>query len=690
MPYFTKEQIAKAKEIDLLTYLKKCDPDELVYESRNSYTTKTHDSLKISKLSLKNTSLKKKKIKIFYKIDFVLDETKDRFINSLFKENYNLLLIKNNKKPNYYAYITSNEPITYKDEIVQIDVEIDSLETKEITLILGAEETETKCMEAGAKYLGREKEALEEVKKYWLDQVKIIQAKTPLKSFDILQNGWTIYQTIVSRKFAKTGFYQSGGAIGYRDQLQDAMNLKYLDSNILKNQILLHAKHQFKEGDVLHWWHNDKNIGIRARYSDDLLWLPYAVITYIEFTGNFGILNEETEFVKGRKLKEDEHDYMDKFKTTKEKESIYHHCMRAINRSLDFEYFPKIQGGDWNDGMNKVGVKGKGESVWLGFFLYSILIKFAEYSKYITRFANKETTIAMLASKKNVDVKNIDTDEKSDEYERLMEVAEKLRKNLNTEGWDGRWYKRATTDDKKVLGSAVNKECKIDGISQSWSVISNAGDNDKKYISMESLENHLVDRENGIIKLLDPPFEKGKLEPGYIKSYLPGVRENGGQYTHASCWAIIAEALLGFGDKSLELYRMINPIEHSRTKDASSKYKVEPYVIAADIYGANNLAGRGGWTWYTGSSSWYYDAGIEYILGLKIEKEYLTIQPCIPKDWKEYLIRYKWKESVYNIKILNPNQKNTGVTRVLLNGEEVENKIKLDGSNKIFNIEVEM
>ena len=368
------------------------------------------DSLKISKLSLKNTSLKKKKIKIFYKIDFVLDETKDRFINILFKENYNLLLIKNNKKPDYYSYITSNEPITYKDEIVQIDVEIDSLETKEITLILGAEETETKCMEAGAKYLGREKEALEEVKKYWLDQVKIIQAKTPLKSFDILQNGWTIYQTIVSRKFAKTGFYQSGGAIGYRDQLQDAMNLKYLDSNILKNQILLHAKHQFKEGDVLHWWHNDKNIGIRARYSDDLLWLPYAVITYIEFTGNFGILNEETEFVKGRKLKEDEHDYMDKFKTTKEKESIYHHCMRAINRSLDFEYFPKIQGGDWNDGMNKVGVKGKGESVWLGFFLYSILIKFAEYSKYITRFANKETTIAMLASKKNVDVKNIDTD----------------------------------------------------------------------------------------------------------------------------------------------------------------------------------------------------------------------------------------------------------------------------------------
>ena len=641
------------------------------------------DSLKISKLSLKNTSLKKKKIKIFYKIDFVLDETKDRFINILFKENYNLLLIKNNKKPDYYSYITSNEPITYKDEIVQIDVEIDSLETKEITLILGAEETETKCMEAGAKYLGREKEALEEVKKYWLDQVKIIQAKTPLKSFDILQNGWTIYQTIVSRKFAKTGFYQSGGAIGYRDQLQDAMNLKYLDSNILKNQILLHAKHQFKEGDVLHWWHNDMGTGIRARYSDDLLWLPYAVITYIEFTGDFGILNEETEYVKGRKLKEDEHDYMDKFKNTKEKESIYYHCMRAINRSLDFEHFPKIQGGDWNDGMNKVGVKGKGESVWLGFFLYSILIKFAEYSKYITRFANKETTIAMLASKKNVDVKNIDTDEKSDEYERLMEVAEKLRKNLNTEGWDGRWYKRATTDDKKVLGSAVNKECKIDGISQSWSVISNAGDNDKKYIAMENMEKYLIDRENNLVKLLTPPFENEEFKPGYIASYAPGMRENGGQYTHAAIWGAIAEAILNKPEEAIEIYKMINPIEHSKTEEQAIKYKVEPYAVEADIYGENEFAGRGGWTWYTGSSGWMFTLQTEYILGLKIHHGMLKIKPCVPKDWNEFEVVFRWKNAKYNIKYERMNE----TPQMYLNGEKVD-EIKLKDEGE-FEVKVE-
>ncbi len=242
----------------------------------------------------------------------------------------------------------------------------------------------------------------------------------------------------------------------------------------------------------------------------------------------------------------------------------------------------------------------------------------------------------------------------------------------------------------KYCGSLQNEECKIDSITQSWAVISGVGDNDKKYISMESLENHLIDKENGIIKLLDPPFEKGKLEPGYIKAYLPGVRENGGQYTHAAIWVIIAESLLGFGDKALDLYKMINPIEHSRTKEASKKYKVEPYVIAADIYGIGNLTGKGGWTWYTGSSSWYYKAGIEYILGLKIEKGYLRIEPCIPNNWKEYQIQYKWKESIYNIIIKNPNGKNTGVSKIILDGKETENNIKLDGSRRIYKIEAIM
>ena len=245
---------------------------------------------------------------------------------------------------------------------------------------------------------------------------------------------------------------------------------------------------------------------------------------------------------------------------------------------------------------------------------------------------------------------------------------EKLKKALNSNGWDGRWYKRAFMDDGNVLGSMQNEECRIDSIAQSWSIISNAGDNDKKYISMESLENHLIDKENGIIKLLDPPFEKGNLKPGYIKAYLPGTRENGGQYTHASCWAIIAESLLGFGNKAGEYYRMINPIEHSRTKEAANKYKVEPYVVSADIYGQKNLAGRGGWTWYTGSSSWMYEAGIKYLLGLRIEKQKLSIKPCIPNDWKEYKIKYKYGNSIYNINVTNPNGKCNEVASFKLNG----------------------
>lgn len=410
--------------------------------------------------------------------------------------------------------------------------------------------------------------------------------------------------------------------------------------------------------------------GIRTRFSDDLLWLPYLVLEYIKFTGDYSLLEEETPYVVGEILKDGEEERYDKYLESEKRESIYKHCIRAIEKSFNFgeNGLPKIGTGDWNDGFSTVGNKGKGESVWLGFFLYKILDGFIEVCKKRVEEGKEDSNI----------------------IEKFEKIKLDLKRALNTKGWDGRWFKRAFMDDGSALGSMENEECRIDSIAQSWSIISNAGDNDKKYISMESLENHLIDKENGIIKLLDPPFEKGKLEPGYIKAYLPGVRENGGQYTHAACWVIIAQTMLGFGDKALELYRMINPIEHSRTKDACNKYKVEPYSMPADIYGASNLAGRGGWTLYTGSASWYYDAGIEYILGLKIENGVMKFEPCIPKDWKEYLIRYKWGKSIYNIKIKNPNQKNTGVEKVFLNGNEVANEFRLDGNNRIFNVEVIM
>lgn len=473
-----------------------------------------------------------------------------------------------------------------------------------------------------------------------------------------------MYQNISSRIFSKTGFYQSGGATGFRDQLQDVIAIKYVDVEIAKNQIIEQSKHQFLEGDVEHWWHEDIKRGIRTKFSDDLLWLPFVLTDYIKYTNDYEILDIETNYLGGENLQEGIDERYDRYEEIDVKEPIYNHCIRAIEHSLNFgeNGLPKIGSGDWNDGFSTVGNKGKGESVWLGFFLYTVLDNFIPICKYKNEL------------------------ERAEKYKKVMQ---NLKKALNTNGWDGRWFKRAFMDDGNVLGSLQNEECRIDSISQSWSIISNAADNDKKYICLESLENHLVDKETGIIKLLDPPFEKSRLEPGYIKAYVPGTRENGGQYTHASCWTIIAESILRYGDKAVELFRMINPIEHARTKEAVNKYKVEPYVIAADIYGEANLAGRGGWTWYTGSSSWMYEAGIKYILGLRIENGFLSIDPCISSKWKEYQIRYKYKDSIYNINVENPNGEVSGVSKFIVNSKEIEDKrIRLDGNFNVYNIKV--
>ena len=504
------------------------------------------------------------------------------------------------------------------------------------------------------------------VKNYWYEILNRVQIKTPLESMNIMLNGWTVYQTISARLWGKTGFYQSGGAVGFRDQLQDTLGLKYIDPELMRKQILLHASHQFTEGDVEHWWHKETKKGIRTRFSDDLLWLCYVTAEYINTVNDYSILKEIVPYIDGASLEEGIDEQYDVHIESKQRGTIYEHCIKSIEKSLNFgtNGLPKIGSGDWNDGFNTVGNKGIGESVWLAFFLYNILSKFIPICKF----------------EKDV--------ERAEKYEK---IKDELKNSINKNAWDGRWFKRAFTDEGNVLGTIENDECKIDSISQSWSVISNAADNDKKYISMDSLEKHLVDRENGIIKLLDPPFNNGKLKPGYIKAYLPGVRENGGQYTHAAIWAIIALVDLGFGDKATEYFRMINPIEHSRTKEEARKYKVEPYVIAGDVYGAENLAGRGGWTWYTGSSSWFYKAGIEYILGLKIDRGYLRVEPCIPQDWKEYSIKYRYKSSIYNIKVKNINSKQTGINKFILNGNEVEEKkVKLLDDGSINNIEIIM
>jgi len=678
-----------------------------IKQETNIYVPK-NEKVKINIIKLENKMPKTRKLKLVYYAKPVLGEDESNtnlYIQTTYDKQNNLVYAKNLYRDNFkegIMYIASSEKITSytgdkksfigsgtlenpegikkvrlnnKDSLgkdacicIEIEIELESYGTKEISLILGEENNLADVKNIAYKYskISNCKVDLENSKREWEGLLNKIQVKTPVKSMDILLNGWLLYQTLACRMWAKSAFYQSGGAFGFRDQLQDTLGLKYISPEIMKNQILKSARHQFIEGDVEHWWHEETSRGVRTRFSDDRLWLVYLVIEYINYTNDYTILDIEENYLKGRKLLDEEDENYDLHEADNIKESIYSHCKRAIDISLDFgeNGLPKIGSGDWNDGLSTVGNKGKGESIWLGFFLYKIL----------------EDFIPICIKKGEDDLAN-----------NYKNIKENLKKALNTNGWDGHWYKRAFMDDGKVLGSMENEECKIDGISQSWAVISTAGDNDKKYISIQSLDNHLVDRENGIIKLLDPPFEKSFLEPGYIKAYLPGVRENGGQYTHGAIWAIIANCMLGFGTRATEYFRIINPIEHSKTKELANKYKVEPYVIAADVYGANNLVGRGGWTWYTGSSSWFYIAGIEYILGLKIKDGYLKINPCVPNDWKEYEIKYKYETSLYKIIVKNPNHKETGVEKFIVNGEEIEEKqLLLKDDGEIYNIEIIM
>lgn len=554
---------------------------------------------------------------------------------------------------------------------IEFVLKMKKLEDKRFNIIIGQANDVTEIDRIKEKYeIGNKsdiiEQELENTKAKWNNVLSSVFVKTPLEDLNIMMNGWLIYQTLSSRIYGKTGYYQSGGAFGFRDQLQDALGMKFADSNILREQILNCARHQFKEGDVLHWWHNETKRGIRTRFSDDLLWLVYATIEYVNFENDYSILDEKVEYLNGELLKEDEEEKYDIYYGGNEKETIFNHCTRAIENTLSkgIEPFPKIGTGDWNDGFSNIGSKGEGQSIWLAMFLYDILNRFIPICKMRQR---------------------------DDLVQKYENCKESLKRNVNTKGWDGRWFKRAITDNGEEIGSINSDECRIDAIAQSWAVISDIGDNDKKFIAIGEAENYLVDKENKIIKLFDPPFEKTVVNPGYIKSYPPGIRENGGQYTHGSCWLLIAECILGFGDKAKELVEILNPIEHSKNREEAKTFKLEPYILEADLYSNEALLGRGGWNWYTGSSSWFYKAILEYVLGLKIENGYLRIEPCIAKEWKEYEIRYKYKASIYNIKVRNINGKNTGVSKFILNNEEIkEKKILLQDKCQIYNIEIFM
>lgn len=508
--------------------------------------------------------------------------------------------------------------------------------------------------------------SFEKVKKFWSDINTAVQVKTPDPKLDLMLNGWLLYQTLSCRVLGRSAFYQSGGAYGFRDQLQDTLAFLNTDPGLAKAQILRSAARQFAEGDVQHWWHPPTGRGVRTRISDDYLWLPYVVVKYIEITGDYDILNQDIGFIDGPLLEKDQMETYIVPHVSHQQESLYNHCVLALDYGLKFgpHGLPLMGGGDWNDGMNEIGVQGKGESVWLAWFLYQNLDWFSEICT-----------------------------QRKDNYraKEYRKHADNVLKAIEDHAWDGAWYRRAYFDDGAALGSEANDECKIDSIAQSWSVISKAGNPERQKIAMDSLYKHLVDDKNRIILLLTPPFDKSKLEPGYIKGYLPGIRENGGQYTHAATWAIIATAMLGNGTKAHELFDYINPISHGDSPEAIAIYKGEPFVTCGDVYSVAPHEGRAGWSWYTGSSGWLYQAGLEHIMGLKVYAEYFTVQPCVPASWKNYEIIFKKPKTTYHICVENPEGVESGVVKVEINGREVsDRRIPLDIDEKEVRVTVVM
>ncbi|HUR92510.1 MAG TPA: hypothetical protein VMY38_07530, partial [Gemmatimonadaceae bacterium] len=516
---------------------------------------------------------------------------------------------------------------------LQTELTLEPGESREVVFLLGAARGEAAAREAVARYRAPADAlaAIERTSDSWQERLSVITVKTPDAGFDLMFNSWLLYQAVSCRMLGRSAVYQSSGAYGFRDQLQDSTALLYAEPAMAREQIVRAAARQFVEGDVQHWWHPQTGRGVRTRFSDDLVWLPYVVDRYVAVTGDESVLDEPAPFLSMRELNPDEDEVYDLPQTTEEQAPVYEHCIRALKRACTkgAHGLPLIGSGDWNDGMNRVGIEGRGESVWLAWFLIATLRPFAS----ICERRGDAATAATLRSR-------------ADAY---VDAVER-------HAWDGEWYRRAYFDDGSPLGSKESDEAKIDSIAQSWSVISGAARPERAKQAMESLYEHLVDRDAGLVVLLKPPFDKTEHNPGYIRGYVPGVRENGAQYTHAALWAVLATAMQGDGDRAYELYQMINPLTHTRDAEEIERYKVEPYVVAADVYTAQDHVGRGGWTWYTGSAGWMYRVALEAILGFTKRGDTLRIEPRVPSHWSRFSITYRHGTSTYEIEVVRSAQ----------------------------------
>jgi cyclic beta-1,2-glucan synthetase len=651
------------------------------------------EPIKLSRLRLQNDSPRPRRLSITYFVEWVLGEAREEahmHVISSWDDDAQALLARNRFHPEYGGRVAfaalSHRPDSYTADrtsflgrnrtranpaameherlsgrtgagidpcaALRVTVSLAPGEITHLDCLLGQVESVEQAHALVEKY--REdlafEAALDRTRAWWDETLGAIQVQTPEPSADFLVNRWLLYQTLSCRVWGRSAFYQSGGAYGFRDQLQDVMALLHVRPERAREQILLAAGRQFLEGDVQHWWHPPTGAGIRSRISDDMLWLPYVTAEYVRVTGDAEILHVIVPFLDGPTLTDDQHDLFLTPQPSLERASLFEHCARAVQRGVTAgpNGLPLIGTGDWNDGMDRVGTGGKGESVWLAWFVADVLEKMAELAETVGRAPT------------------------ANEY---RERRAALVRRIDDVSWDGAWYRRATFDDGTPLGSSLSPEAKIDVLPQAWAWLAGGGDPGHAAQALDSAWTHLVRPGEGLVLLFDPPFDKMEPTPGYIRGYPPGVRENGGQYTHGAMWLAMALARSGDGRRAVEILRMLDPVEHARDVEGVWRYGVEPYVVAADVYHAPGHVGQGGWSWYTGSAAWMYRAWVEEVLGLKVRGGTLRLDPVIPPEWPGFRLTYRHGEAVYEIQVENPAHISRGIAAVLLDGRPLDDKV---------------